>query len=428
MATKMKSSGIAWIGEIPKGWGIKKITHLFNIIGSGTTPLSSNPDYYNGEINWVNTGDLNDGVLYSTERKITEVALADYSTLKQFKEGSLIIAMYGATIGKVSILGIKAATNQACCVLSDPVGVITKYVYYWFISNRDNVISLALGGGQPNISQDLIRSLRIPIPGEKEQRAIINYLDQKCGDIDKVISAKQRQNELLKEQRQSIIYEAVTKGLNKNVKYKDSGIEWIGEIPEDWEICKIKYICDIDKNRLPENTDENFLFNYIDISSVTELGGIGDTIRMSFKESPSRARMVVSENDIIISTVRTYLRAIAFITENDKYICSTGFAVLTPKENLNSKFAFYQVQSEYIVQEIVRRSVGVSYPAITATALSNISLIIPPLSIQRVIADYLDQKCAAVDRIINANNDMIEKLQEYRQSIVYEAVTGKIDI
>lgn len=138
--------------------------------------------------------------------------------------------------------------------------------------------------------------------------------------------------------------------------------------------------------------------------------------------------MVVSENDIIISTVRTYLRAIAFITENDKYICSTGFAVLTPKENLNSKFAFYQVQSEYIVQEIVRRSVGVSYPAITATALSNISLIIPPLSIQRVIADYLDQKCAAVDRIINANNDMIEKLQEYRQSIVYEAVTGKIDI
>ena len=354
--------------------------------------------------------------------------LTDYSTLKQFKEGSLIIAMYGATIGKVSILGIKAATNQACCVLSDPVGVITKYVYYWFISNRDNVISLALGGGQPNISQDLIRSLRIPIPGEKEQRAIINYLDQKCGDIDKVISAKQRQNELLKEQRQSIIYEAVTKGLNKNVKYKDSGIEWIGEIPEDWEICKIKYICDIDKNRLPENTDENFLFNYIDISSVTELGGIGDTIRMSFKESPSRARMVVSENDIIISTVRTYLRAIAFITENDKYICSTGFAVLTPKENLNSKFAFYQVQSEYIVQEIVRRSVGVSYPAITATALSNISLIIPPLSIQRVIADYLDQKCAAVDRIINANNDMIEKLQEYRQSIVYEAVTGKIDI
>lgn len=430
MATKMKPSGIEWIGEIPKGWEIKKITHLFNIIGSGTTPLSSNPDYYNGEINWVNTGDLNDGVLYSTERKITEVALADYSTLKQFKEGSLIIAMYGATIGKVSILEIKAATNQACCVLSDPVGVITKYVYYWFISNRDNVISLALGGGQPNISQDLIRSLRIPIPGEKEQRAIVNYLDQKCGDIDKVISAKQRQNELLKEHRQSIIYEAVTKGLNKNVKYKDSGIEWIGEIPEDWDISKVKHFYETQLGKMlqpSQKNDNETLEKYLCSFNITWDGINQREIKEMWFNEREKKTFSIKWGDLLVSEGGDAGRACICDIDFPCYIQNAVHRVRA-RENAINKYLYYWL---YVLKAIGYIDLLCNKATImhfTQDKMLNIDIPIPPLDVQQHIADYLDQKCAEIDRIINANNDMIEKLKEYRQSIVYEAVTGKINI
>jgi type I restriction enzyme S subunit len=427
MVTKMKPSGIEWIGEIPEGWDISKVKYFYETqLGKMLQPSQKNNNetlekyLCSFNITWdgINQSEIKEMWFSEREKKIFSI-----------KRGDLLVSE-GGDAGRACICDIDFP-----CYIQNAVhrvrareNAINKYLYYWlYVLKAIGYIDLLCNKATiMHFTQDKMLNIDIPIPPIDVQHQIADYLDQKCGDIDKIIFAKHRQNELLKEQRQSIIYEAVTKGLDKNVPYKDSYIEWIGEIPEDWEICKIKYICDIDKNRLSENTDEKFLFNYIDISSITELGGIGETIRMSFKESPSRARMVVSKNDIIISTVRTYLRAIAFITENDKYICSTGFAVLTPKDNLYSKFAFYQVQSEYIVQEIVRRSVGVSYPAITSTALSNISLIIPPLPTQRVMADYLDQKCADIDRIINTNNDMIEKLKEYRQSIVYEAVTGKI--
>lgn len=204
---------------------------------------------------------------------------------------------------------------------------------------------------------------------------------------------------------------------------KDSGIDWIGEIPEDWEICKIKYLFDIDKNKLPENTEEDYTFNYIDISSVNELGQISNAKHMIFEKSPSRARMIVSQGDIIVSTVRTYLKAIARINESNKYICSTGFAVLTPSKKINSKFAYYQVQSEYLIQEIVSRSVGVSYPAISSTAIGTIYLVIPNVQKQQRIADYLDQKCFEIDKVIAAKEKQNELLKEQRQSIIYEAVT-----
>jgi type I restriction enzyme S subunit len=207
---KMKKSGVEWIGKIPEHWGYKKITHCFNLIGSGTTPSSTTSEYYeNGKINWLQTGDLTDNFITRTSKLITQKAFDDLN-LKIYPSNSLIIAMYGATIGKIGLLKIDTTTNQACCVLADPKGVYVNYVFYWFIANKDRVVSLGYGGGQPNISQETIKSLRIHCPPTEEQAQIVTYLDKETKKIDNLLNLEQKKIDLLKEYRQSLISEVVT--------------------------------------------------------------------------------------------------------------------------------------------------------------------------------------------------------------------------
>lgn len=206
-------------------------------------------------------------------------------------------------------------------------------------------------------------------------------------------------------------------------KMKDSGIPWIGEIPEGWRPTKIKYDFQVNVEKLAENTADDFEFEYIDISSVNDLGKIISPPKIEFQEAPSRARMVVQKGDVIISTVRTYLRAIAQIDESNRYVCSTGFAVLRPHLDVDSRFAFYQMQSECIIQSIVSRSVGVSYPAISPTELAATRILHPDIEEQTRIAVYLDEKCGEIDRVIAAKERQNELLRAQRAAVIHEAVT-----
>lgn len=207
---KMKDSGIDWIGDIPEHWEIKKTTHLFGSIGSGSTPSSSNPIYYDGNINWLQTGDLNDRVINSTSKKITEKALRDYGILKLYPSNSLVIALYGATIGKIGLLNIETTTNQACCVLSELNNNEIKYFYYFFLCAKKSLIQLSKGGGQPNISQNTIRNLRLTLPPKNEQISILDYLDIKCNKIFSLTDKYEAQIERLKEYKTILINQAVT--------------------------------------------------------------------------------------------------------------------------------------------------------------------------------------------------------------------------
>lgn len=206
-------------------------------------------------------------------------------------------------------------------------------------------------------------------------------------------------------------------------KMKDSGIPWIGQIPEGWNPTKIKYDFQVNAEKLAENTADDFEFKYIDISSVNDLGKIISPPKMEFQEAPSRARMVVRKGDVIISTVRTYLRAIAQIDENNSYVCSTGFAVFRPHADVDSRFAFYQMQSESIIQSIVSRSVGVSYPAISPSELAATRILHPNIEEQERIATYLDGKCGEIDRVIAAKERQNELLQSQRAALISETVT-----
>lgn len=207
----MKDSGVEWIGDIPEHWDVKKNTHLFNKIGSGTTPTSSDLSYYDsGDINWLQTGDLNNDYIVATSRKINQKAMSKFSSLKLYDENSLVIAMYGATIGKVGLLKIKSTTNQACCVLGNSDKVFMKYIFYVMQFAKNHLISNSYGGGQPNINQDMIKNLRIPYPNLQEQEKIANYLDDLNEKIYKTSKGYQTQIDRLKEYKNILINQAVT--------------------------------------------------------------------------------------------------------------------------------------------------------------------------------------------------------------------------
>ncbi|MDN0049440.1 restriction endonuclease subunit S [Bacteroides gallinaceum] len=202
-------SGIDWIGDIPKGWRVNKVNRLFGIIGSGTTPNSSDDDAFVGSINWLQSGDINGSIITNACKKISNETLDKYSVLSVYKAPFIIVAMYGASVGNISISHIDACVNQACCVLSDSKIDFT-YAFYAIKSAQRYLIFRAVGGGQPNISQYTLRQLCIPEPPLAEQQSIASYLDTKCHEIDSLIELKRQKIETLKDYKKSVIFEAVT--------------------------------------------------------------------------------------------------------------------------------------------------------------------------------------------------------------------------
>ena len=206
----LKDSGYDWIGQIPSHWKIIKTSYVFTHIGSGTTPSSSREDYYTEDgIYFLQTGDLNDGYVIDTSKKLTEKALRD-TGLTVYPKGSLVIAMYGATIGKLGILGIETTVNQACCVLPETSIMNTRYAFYVFSAAKNDLIQQSKGGGQPNISQDTIRNERIIVPPIEEQTEIANFIDSICIPIETAIQNANSLIDRLQERKQIIINEVVT--------------------------------------------------------------------------------------------------------------------------------------------------------------------------------------------------------------------------
>ena len=206
----LKDSGVEWIGKVPEHWEVMKTSLLYTNIGSGTTPSTSKQEYYEDDgFCWLQTGDLNDGYITDTSKKISKVAVKDYK-LRFYPVGSIVIAMYGATIGKIGLLKISTSTNQACCVLPYSNKMNEMYAFYVCQIAKKQMLLEAVGGGQPNISQDIIKKLKLPVPPLCEQQAIAVYLDKRCSEIDKAIATQQKRIALLQELRQSVIKEAIT--------------------------------------------------------------------------------------------------------------------------------------------------------------------------------------------------------------------------
>ena len=208
---------------------------------------------------------------------------------------------------------------------------------------------------------------------------------------------------------------------------KPSGNDWIGDIPESWKVRPLKYLAKCNQDVLLETTAPDYSFRYVDIGSVTYERGITGYQELRFEDSPSRARRKVSVGDTIISTVRTYLKAIAIISDSENVIVSTGFAVYTPDEAIYPQYLYYFCKSEGFVQEIDKNSYGIAYPAINTDLLSRICIAYPCYEEQQAIADFLDKECAQIDSITADLEKQIALLQQYKKSLITETVTKGLD-
>jgi len=427
-----KDSGIEWIGEIPSHWAIKKLNYCFEQIGSGTTPTAGKSEYYeNGEFNWLQTGDLNDTEIFETSKKITQSALNDYSTLRFYQKNSLVIAMYGATIGKTGLLNIESTTNQACCVLSKPKGLNHRFAFYWLNYVKPHVISLSYGGGQPNINQEQIRSLKIQIPTPEEQTAIATYLDRKTAEIDELIADKKRLLELYEEEKTAIINQAVTKGINPDVPMKDSGIEWLGEIPEHWEVKRLKTIARVQTGRTPkiQNSQIDFFENG-EINWFTPSDFDGNSVlieskrKLIFEAIETGEVELFPENSIFLVSIGATLGKVSYFREKASANQQINIIIFHP--TFNPVFGYYFLVGNKEV--ITLEADYTTLPILNQSKTKSLSFAVPPFKEQQSIVNYIEAECSRLQAKKSKTEKLIALLTEYRTALISEVVTGKIKV
>ena len=319
-------------------------------------------------------------------------------------------------------------TSAYCTLKKNSSKYDSRFLQYYLHSFDICKGFYGMGAGvRQGLNYDGIRKIEILLPPFAEQATIADCIVEKTEKVDALIANQEAQIVKLKAYKQSLITEVVTKGLDSNVPMKDSGVEWIGEIPKHWRLNRLKYIASYNDESLSEKEPDDLVIRYVEIGSVTLENGITNIEEMQFVNAPSRARRITKVGDVIVSTVRTYLKAIAPITE-DGLIVSTGFCVIRPNKSISSKYLEYFTKSDIFSDCVSSNSVGISYPAINASRLMNFYIIEPPEDEQKRIAEYLDQKCSKVDELISIKQQKIEKLNQYKKSLIYEYVTGKKEV
>jgi type I restriction enzyme S subunit len=407
-----KDSGIQWIGEIPVHWEIRPISRSFELIGSGTTPKSDNEIYYfEGVHNWLLTGDLNDGFIFETSKKITDEAISEHSTLKKYPVNSIVMAMYGATIGKLGILKVDTTVNQACCVLANSNVFDYRIPFYFLLVIRQEIINLSFGGGQPNISQEIVKRIKIPVPSIEEQTAIANYLDNKITEIDQVVADKEALVSLYEEEKKALINEAVTKGLNIEVKLKPCGVEWLSEIPEHWAVKRLKYLSEIktgDKNT--EDNEEDREYPFFVRSQTIE--------RISTYSFDGEAILTAGDG-VGVAKVFHYI--------NGKFDYHQRVYRISHFKEIIGKFLFHYLENN-LYKEVLKINAKSTVDSLRLPMFQNFMVTIPPLEEQTSIVQYIESETANINDKINQIKQEIDLLKEYRQALIFEAVTGKVRV
>lgn len=425
-------------GEIPQDWQFIPIKYGFNLIGSGTTPPTGQEEYFGGSIPWVTTSELRENCITSTTQTVSELAVAEFSALKIFPKNTVLIAMYGATIGRVAILGVPACVNQAICALAEPICFEPQYVSYALQASRDYLLSLASGGGQPNLNAEKIKSHYIPCPSLSEQQAIANYLDHETVKIDKLISAKERLLDLLTEKRQSLITNVITCGLNPDVPMRDSGIEWIGNIPQHWEVEHLKYhIAKIEQgwspqcDNFPADEDE---WGVLKVGAVNAWEFNPDENKRLPTDLKPLTEYEIKPGDILISRANTteLVGSAALVDQvrSKLILCDKLYRLKMYGNRLYPEYLVFYLRSIAGRFEFERDATGASNSMqnISQEIVTNLWIPIPPIDEQNQIVDHIKANVLKLDNLTVAAKRTIELLQERRTALITAAVTGQISI
>ncbi len=429
--TRMKESGIDWIGQIPQEWEVKDIKHIFEEIGSGATPKSDNETFYDGDINWIQSGDL-----YQTEKvikvskTITYQGFQSTSALKIYKHPFIALAMYGASVGNVAISCIDACVNQAVVVM---LGTSEKVRFgkYAIEASKNNLIFSAQGGTQPNISQILIKNWNIPQPDSSEQTKIADFLDKKTAQLDKVKGLLEEQIQKLKDYRASLIYETVTKGLDKTVPMKDSGINWIGQVPQGWGVKRLKYLVNkIGSGKTPLGGSE--IFEETGILFIRSQNVHNGLIQLEDKSTyinrNIHRQMIgtsVEKNDILLNITGASIGRVAKYDLDVEANVNQHVCIIRCDRFVLPDYLMYFIMSEFGQFMIKIHQISGNREGLSFDNIGNFKIIIPDLDYQYKISQYLNKKMLIINQMIKTKDQQIENINKQRQTLIYDYVTGK---
>ncbi len=410
-----RDTKIEWLGEIPKSWEMWKITHGFKHVGSGTTPKSDRSEYYDGEIAWVTTSELRESIINNTTKKISKYALQEYTSLKIYPPGTLLLAMYGATVGRLGILGIYATVNQACIAFSNPNSLRTKFTYYWLWSQRSILISFSTGGGQPNLSQDNLKLLRVPAPSLKEQQVIENFLDQETKKIDQLIEKKKQFIKLLKEKRQVLITHTVTKGIPAkyakkmgapvHTQFRSSRVEWLKTIPKNWNSLPIKFVTIlVGRIGFRGYTTDDLVHEgegaiSLSPSNMKEGKGVDydKCVYLSWFKYYESPEIMVEKHDILMVKTGSTYGKVSFVEELNMASTINPQIMIIKKIKISNRFLFYVFLSSAFKNEIRLLNKGSTIPTITQESIENLKVPVPTKNEQKIITTFLDKETGKID-------------------------------
>lgn len=434
MARKMKDSGIEWIWEIPEGWSKNKVIRLFDIIGSGTTPKNITSDF--PVVNWIQSGDITGSFVPACKNVISANLLSQYSALKVYPAPFIIIAMYGASVGNASISLIDGCVNQACCVLSSP-SCNLHYAFYVIKSAQSYLVRKAVGGGQPNISQETIKQLWLPLPPLSTQDIIVRNLDATCSKIDDLLTSVHASIEEYKKLKQAVITQAVTKGMRGEREMKDSGVEWIGEIPKEWRKTQLRHCAAIKSGiTLGKSYSKDTVLierPYLRVANVQ--GGYVDLNDLATIE-------VTPDEDL---KYRLHSGDVLMTEGGDRDKLGRGcvwHGEIEPCLHQNHVFAV-QTNETILLPEFLEyltaSDVGRSYFDVTAIKTTNLActssskvlaftIPLPPIEEQIEIVGFIKKRSLELNKLIMKKELLVQELENYKKSLIYEVVTGKREV
>jgi type I restriction enzyme S subunit len=428
-----KDSEIEWIGEIPTDWDCVPLKYLSNV-QNGSTPSSSEDSYWNGDINWVTTDDLGKlkgKFITQTKRTLTKEGYESCGTSIAPK-GAVVVSTR-APIGHLGILAIDACTNQGCKTLV-PHKIDSEFVYYCLLAAKPYLESLGEGSTFKELPTPKLKAFNMPYPPTEHQNIISAYLNSKTSQIDKLVLDKEKLVGLLIEERAVIINQAVTKGLDLSVPMKDSGFEWFGEIPEHWELKKIKHVNKkigsgvtpkggaevYQDSGIPLLRSQNIYFDGLRLDDVA-------FISKAIHDSMSNSKVYPS--DVLLNiTGGSIGRCFYISTELTEANVNQHVCIIRPNEKILTVYLYNILRSNIGQLQIDICQAGGNRESLNFEQLKNFVIPLPNIVEQREILAYISAREIFFNDLIFKTKSEIELLNEYKKALISEVVTGKVDV
>ena len=418
-----RSIGVPWLGSVPTHWEVRRLKHVLLRIVGGSTPTSTNPDYWDGDVVWVTPVDVNKETrLKNSLRKITRTGLLSCSS-ELVPCGSVVITSR-APVGNVALAETILCTNQGCKTLVLEDGTInSKFAFNVLSILKDELQSLATGTTFTEIATSKLGTVRIPLPPLAEQTAIVAYLDHADERIRRYVSGKQKLIQLLEEEKQGIIHRAVTRGIDPNVRLKPSGIEWLGDVPAHWEVVRNgQLFAQRNETGFPE-----LPLLEVSLKTGVSIRALENSARKQMMTVRSDYKRAV-KGDIAYNMMRMWQGAVGIAPVDG--LVSPAYIIARPLHGTESRYFSTLFRTSAYMAEVDKYSRGIvkDRNRLYWEDFKQMPSLRPPLYEQTDIVAYLDKTTAYIDTAISHARRQIELLQEYRTRLIADVVTGKIDV